>query len=97
MKWTSRIRKGKYGPVMLISDADGEILEVSPFSMALAQWPTNARLITTAPDYDAAARLANENASPLNADDLSEGIIISEAAYDALRAAIAKARSEGAR
>ena len=42
--------------------------------------------------YRDAAMSAVEDASPLNADDLSDGIIITEEAFDALRAAIAETK-----
>ncbi len=55
----------------------------------------NARLIAAAPDYHKGAELTMLSASPLFADDLSRGVVISEEAYDVLRAALAKARGEG--
>ena len=54
----------------------------------------NARLIAAAPDGYNAAILAIESASPVNAketDSWESGIIIDAAAYNALRAFIAKA------
>ena len=54
----------------------------------------DTRLIAAAPDLLAACEAAIEDASPVNADYLSAGIIVTEAAYDAMRAAIAKARTE---
>ena len=55
----------------------------------------NANLIAAAPDYDAASRMAVEGAAPLNADESDHGpVIIEREAYDALRAAIAKAKAK---
>ena len=42
------------------------------------------RLINALADYSVAIQLMMAGASPLNADNIADGIIITEAAYDAL-------------
>jgi hypothetical protein len=49
-------------------------------------------LLLAAPDYHEAAQLVVESAGPLDAEDLSKGIVVSEEAFDALRSALQKAK-----
>lgn len=51
-------------------------------------------LFAAAPDYDKAAKFAVEESSPLDASDLSKGVIIPLEAWEMLKAAIQKATGE---
>lgn len=67
------------------------------FDKVTEEGKANARLIAAAPDYDEAAKMAVDSASPVDASEQGfheSGIIISYGAYMRLKAAIAKATGD---